>query len=127
GGGPERGGVHLPRLAVDHAVGGAAPVLEDLGGGEGGGVPAYIKEDPGQPAPRLLREVDHLGDVGQVVHPEPDRVRAPLVEQPEVVRVREDLHIQNAYVMTGAPGGCGGQLDAERLEAGGDLRGREPA
>ena len=75
-------GVDVLALAPDDAVDGARGVLEDLARRERGAVPAHEEQNPRETlALGLLGQVDHLRDVGQVVHAERDGVGPPLVEQ----------------------------------------------
>jgi len=74
-------------LALEDAVDGPAGVLEQLLSGERRAVAADEDERVGPAGTRQLREIDHLGDVRQVVAGERDHVRLPVVDEPEVILV----------------------------------------
>jgi len=83
-------------LAPHDAVQGAARVLQHLLPREGKAVAAREEETVGQPSARLYRQIDHLGDVRQIVQRIADGLGAPIVEHPKIVCVAEHLKIQDA-------------------------------
>src|SRR5690606_21559348 len=109
-------------LAAHDAIDGAFGVVEDLERGEGGAMPPNEDEGVGQPAAHLLREVDHLRNVGEVVESESDGIRLERVELLEEIHVAEDLEIEDTHVVSGATRRRSHELDAERLEPQIDLR-----
>ena len=82
----EEAGDDLFPFSLDDAVDRPLRVLEDLLRGERGAVAAHETNSArGRRRLRLLGQIDDLGDVGEVVHPESHRVRPPLVERAQVV------------------------------------------
>ena len=79
-------------------------------------------EAVGRAPPRLLGEVDDLGDIGEIVEREADGLRLELGELAAVVVVAEDLQIEEAHVVARGPHGGGHPLEPERLEAQVELR-----
>jgi hypothetical protein len=112
---PARGD-HLA-LAAHDAVDGAARVLEELGGHERGAVAADEHECRAPLRLGVLGEIDHLGHVGEVVHGEADGLRGERLDLAPVVRVLEDLQIEEPHVVAGGPHGRGHALEAERLQS----------
>ncbi len=116
----------LLALPPDDAIDRPFGVREDLRRRERGAVPADDEQHLGQPPARLLGEVDHLRNVGQVVDPERDGVGSPVFQRLEVVVMREDLQVEDANLMASLPGRRRHQLDPQRLETEIDLRVHEP-
>jgi hypothetical protein len=72
-------------------------------------------------------QVDHLGNVCQVVEAEPDGIRLPGFQEPEIVLVTEDLQVEDADVVAGPAGGRRHEFDAQGFEPEIDLRVHETA
>src|SRR4030095_15092219 len=66
-------------------------------------------------------EVEHLGDVGEVVQAEADRLGLERLELTEVILVLEDLQVEQPTLMTGLAHCRRHALEPERLEAQVDL------
>ena len=79
--------------------------------------PTKTKQLPAPARLRRLREVDHLGHVGEVVQREADRVGGEVVELAQVVGVPEDLQVEQADVVACRPDRRGHALEPEGLEA----------
>src|SRR5262249_30688721 len=114
-------------LAAQAAIDRTTGVAQDLLGGERDAGAADEHERAGQRGARLLREIDDLGYVGEVVPRERDDVRRPVVEQLEVVGVRLDLEVDHADGMPGLARGSRHELETHRLQAQEDLRVHETA
>ncbi len=109
-------------LALQHAIDGAGPVLEEVARDEGRAVPADEEEAAGELLLGDLRQVDDLRHVRQVVAGEGDDVGSPVVESLRVVAMGLHLQVQQADVVAGLSGGLRDQLETERLQPKIDLR-----
>src|SRR5207253_8563681 len=87
--------------AATGAVERARRVVEHLGGDEGHAVPAR-EEEALRPAPaRLLREVQDLRHVGEVIQREADGGWLEAVQLGEVVARSEDLKVEEPHLVPG--------------------------
>ena len=96
-------------------------MLEQLGGDERPAVAAGEDEALRLALPRLPGEIEHLGDVGEVVQREADRLGLEGLELAEVVLVAEDLQVEQTNLVTGRAHGRRHALEPEGLEAQVDL------
>src|SRR5262249_303763 len=103
-------------LAAHDAVERAAGVLEQLPGDERGAVATGEDEGLRPPAARGHGQVEHLGDVGQVVQREPHCARLEGVQLTDVVLVAEDLEVEEAHLVAGGAQRLGHALEPERLQ-----------
>ncbi len=103
-------------LAAHDAVERAGRVLEQLPGDERRAVAAGEDEGLRPPAARGHGQVEHLGDVGQVVQREADRARLEGVQLTDVVLVAEDLEVEEAHLVAGGAQRLGHALEPERLQ-----------
>jgi hypothetical protein len=77
---------------------------------------------PGQRRLDLFGQLHDLGDVGEIVDREADRVGSPRLQRRADVLDGQHLQVDEAHVVAGRlEGGCD-TLDAERLETQEDLR-----
>src|SRR5206468_4669900 len=81
----------------------------------------------GQDVLRLAREVDDLGDVGQVVEREADHLGPPGAERPAIVAVPPDLEVEQPNLVARRRERRPDPLDPERLEPEIDLGEEERA
>src|SRR5215467_5804382 len=109
-------------LALENAIDRASGVLQELLGGEGRAVATDEDERVGPPRAGQLGQVDHLGDVREIVAGEGDDVGLPVVDEPEIIVVRGRLQVDQTRLVAGASDGRRDQLEPERLETEKDLR-----
>ena len=107
---------------LEHAIDRTLGMVEQLAGDERGTVAADEDEGSGQERPRGLGQVDHLGNIGQVIAGEGHDIGLPLAELSEVVGVPFDLEIDQPNLVPGPLQLRGDQLDPQRLEPQEDLR-----
>src|SRR6266404_9644530 len=88
---------------------------------------AREQEAAGQSPPGGDRQVDHFRHVGEVVDREPDGLRPERLQLAPVVSMRENLEIEQPYVVAGLPDRGRDALQAERFEPQVDLRIHESA
>ena len=103
-------------LALEDAVDGTRPVLDQGARGKRGAVPANADEGPRQACLRRLGKIDDLRDVREVVAGKSDDIRPPAVEQSEIGGVVLDLQVDQPDRMPGAPRRLGDEFETERLE-----------
>jgi len=103
-------------LALEDAVDGALPVLQDGRPGERGAVPADADKGARQRKPRRLCQIDDLGHVGEVVAGEGDEIGPPLRDHAMIIGVALDLQVDQTHLMPRAPRSLHHQLEPQRLE-----------
>ena len=114
-------------LAAHHAVDRPVGVRQQLPGDEGCAVAAHQHPAVGQDVLRLAREVDDLGDVGQVVEGEADHLGPPGAERPAIVAMPEDLEVEQPDLVPRRRERRPDPLDPEGLEPEVDLGEEERA
>src|SRR5262249_24843947 len=98
--------------AIEHATG----MLDQLFGDERCAVTAREEERPGPATARGHGQVQHLGDVGQVVQRKADGARLEGVQRTGVVTMAEDLEVEDPDLMASGEQRLGHTLEPERLE-----------
>ena len=125
--GGEQGADRRLALAPDHCVYRAPGLCQHILGDEGHAVPAEEGEAPGNGPLYLSRDVQRLGDVGQVVQRDANRLwaeRAKLGGQPAA---RQHLQVHDADFVAGLAGRARDPLQAKRLKPQEDLRVKQGA
>src|SRR5690242_1934381 len=119
-------GLQQPRrdqltLAADQRVERAGRVLEQLVGDERSAV-ASCEDEAARTLPlRLLGEVEHLGNICQIVQREADGMRREVGQLAVVVGVAEDLKIEQPHLVARGAHGARHALEPDRLEPQEDL------
>ena len=120
-GGQESGAISSPSPRTTQSIAPSACSRISRAVNEALWPPAKTKQS-GSQRPRHAREVDDLGDVGQVVEREADRVGPPGFEHAAVVGLcLKTCRSSSAHVVPGPAAGLGDQLEPERLEPQVDL------
>lgn len=117
------------RLAftLRHAIHRARAMRQDLFRSERRTVTADKKEHSRMPLLRLLRKIDNFRNIRQIVHRKPNRIRLPLIEQPEIILMGKNLEIKNANVMSLGQASRSHQFQPNRLQPQKHLRRHETA
>ena len=103
-------------LALEDAIDGTLPVLQDGRPGERGAVPSDADKGAWQRKPGRLCQIDDLGHVGEVVAGEGDKIGLPLRDHAMIIGVALDLQVDETHLMPRAPRSLRHQLKPQRLE-----------